>query len=47
MRDDPERDSIFVEMDGVQSTITKRTIIAKYPVPHLLLRKSWWCISNS
>jgi hypothetical protein len=40
MHDDPERDSVFVEMDGVQTTITKRTIIAKYPVPPPPRRKS-------
>ena len=32
MRGDPERELVFVQMQGVQTTITKRTVIAKYPV---------------
>lgn len=39
MEDDPERDTIFVEMEGQQSCIIKKTVITKYPVTILLLRK--------
>lgn len=41
MEGDPERDMIFVEMEGVQTTITKRTVITKYPVHPMLFRKYW------
>lgn len=39
MGDDPERDTIFREMEGEESSILKRTIITKYPVKILLVRK--------
>lgn len=39
MEDDPERDTIFIEMEGQQSSIFKKTVITKYPVIVLLVRK--------
>lgn len=47
MEEGPERDSVFVEMEGVQTTITKRTVIAKYPVGPARLSECWWCTSSS
>jgi hypothetical protein len=39
MENDPERDTIFVEMEGIQTTILKKTIITKYPVTLSSFRK--------
>jgi hypothetical protein len=39
MESDPDRDAIFVEMEGVQTTILKKTIITKYPVTLASFRK--------